>query len=108
MAAEVRILDLVAPVLAAEGVAVPDWQVRAPDLLAYPVLPGTAGLALSETGEVLWHTDPASPDYAARLGCLLARVCTRVCCAGGRPRYLCCPRLGSGPRAGAEGAAGDW
>jgi macrolide phosphotransferase len=72
MAAEVRILDLVAPVLAAQGVAVPDWQVRTPDLIAYPALPGAPGLTLSETGEVLWHMDPASPDYAARLGQLLA------------------------------------
>ena len=33
-AAEVRVLDLVAPVLAADGVAVPGWQVRSPELIA--------------------------------------------------------------------------
>ncbi len=72
MAGEVRILDLVAPVLAAEGIAVPDWQIKSPDLIAYPALPGAPGLTLSATGEILWHMDPASPDYAARLGSLLA------------------------------------
>ncbi|MCC3269163.1 macrolide 2'-phosphotransferase [Arthrobacter gengyunqii] len=72
MAGEVRILNLVAPVLAAEGIAVPDWQIIAPDLIAYPALPGAPGLTLSGTGEILWHMDPASPDYAARLGSLLA------------------------------------
>lgn len=74
MAAEVRILDLVAPVLAAGGVAVPDWQVCAADLVAYPLLPGAPGLTLSASGEPVWHMDPASPDYAARLGRLLARL----------------------------------
>ncbi|TCI98805.1 macrolide 2'-phosphotransferase [Aeromicrobium sp. IC_218] len=74
MAAEVRILDLVAPVLAGDGIAVPDWQVRTPELIAYRALPGSPGLTLSEAGEPVWHMDPASPDYAARLGRLLARL----------------------------------
>lgn len=74
MAAEARVLDVVAPVLAADGVAVPDWQVRSPDLIAYPALPGSPGLTLSDAGEPVWHMDPASPDYAARLGRLLARL----------------------------------
>ncbi|PZR52142.1 aminoglycoside phosphotransferase [Xylanimonas oleitrophica] len=74
MAAETRTLDLVGPVLAAEGVAVPDWRVRSPELIAYPALPGAPGLTLSEAGEPVWHMDPASPDYAARLGRLLARL----------------------------------
>ncbi|MEE6280914.1 macrolide 2'-phosphotransferase [Georgenia sp. MJ170] len=74
MAAEARVLDLVSPVLAADGVAVPDWQVRSPELIAYPALPGVPGLTLSETGEPVWDMDPASPDYAARLGRLLARL----------------------------------
>lgn len=74
MAAEVRILDLVSPVLGSDGVAVPDWRVHAPELIAYPALPGAPGLTLSETGEPLWHMDPVSPDYAARLGRLLARL----------------------------------
>lgn len=74
MAAETRILDLVAPVLAEDGVAVPDWQVRSPELIAYPALPGAPGLTLTDTGEPEWHMDPASPDYAERLGRLLARL----------------------------------
>ncbi|WP_336319823.1 macrolide 2'-phosphotransferase [Streptomyces lavendofoliae] len=74
MTAEARILDLVGPALAVDGVAVPDWQVREPDLVAYPALPGAPGLTLSAAGEPQWHMDPASPDYAARLGRLLARL----------------------------------
>lgn len=74
MAAEVRILDLVAPVLAGDGIAVPDWQVGTPELIAYRALPGSPGLTLSEAGEPIWHMDPASPDYAVRLGRLLARL----------------------------------
>lgn len=74
MVAEVRILDLVAPTLRAEKVSVPDWQIRTPELIAYPALPGTPGLTLSDTGEPIWHMDPASPEYAARLGHLLARL----------------------------------
>jgi macrolide phosphotransferase len=74
MAAETRILDLVGPALATDGIAVPDWQVREPGLIAYPALPGAPGLTLTDTGEPVWHMDPASPDYAARLGRLLARL----------------------------------
>ena len=74
MAAETRVLDLVAPVLAEDGVAVPDWQVRSPELIAYPALPGAPGLTLTGAGEPEWHMDPASPDYAERLGRLLARL----------------------------------
>ncbi|MEU1669219.1 macrolide 2'-phosphotransferase [Streptomyces sparsogenes] len=74
MAAETRILDLVAPVLAEDGVAVPDWQVRSPELIAYPALPGAPGLTLTDAGEPNWHMDPASPNYAERLGRLLARL----------------------------------
>lgn len=74
MAAETRILDLVAPVLAQEGVAVPHWRVRSPELIAYPALPGAPGLTLTEAGEPVWHMDPADPDYAERLGHLLARL----------------------------------
>jgi macrolide phosphotransferase len=74
MAAETRVLDLVAPVLAEAGVAVPDWQVRSPELIAYPALPGAPGLTLTDAGAPNWHMDPASPDYAERLGHLLARL----------------------------------
>ncbi|MFF0531835.1 macrolide 2'-phosphotransferase [Nocardia amikacinitolerans] len=74
MAAEARVLDLVTPVLAEDGVAVPDWQIRSPELIAYPALPGAPGLTLTDAGEPNWHMDPASPDYADRLGRLLARL----------------------------------
>lgn len=74
MAAETRVLDLVAPVLAQDGVAVPDWRIRSPELIAYPALPGAPGLTLTDAGEPVWHMDPASPDYAERLGRLLARL----------------------------------
>ncbi|MFD6856884.1 macrolide 2'-phosphotransferase [Rhodococcus sp. NPDC060090] len=74
MATEMRILDLVSPVLAEDSIAVPHWQIRAPELIAYPALPGAPGLTLTDTGEPVWHIDPASPDYARRLGHLLARL----------------------------------
>ncbi|ASU58205.1 macrolide 2'-phosphotransferase [Nocardiopsis dassonvillei] len=74
MAAETRVLGLVAPVLAEDGVAVPDWRVRSPELIAYPALSGAPGLTLTDAGEPVWHMDPASPDYAERLGRLLARL----------------------------------
>lgn len=74
MAAEERILDLVRPVLAADGIAVPDWRIRSHELIAYPALPGAPGLTLTAAGEPVWHMDPASEDYAVRLGRLLARL----------------------------------
>lgn len=74
IAAEARILDLVRPVLKVDGVAVPDWQIRSSSLIAYPALPGAPGLTLTDDGEPEWHIDPASPDYAIRLGRLLARL----------------------------------
>lgn len=74
MAAEARILDLVGPALASDRVAVPDWRVHAPDLIAYPALPGAPGLTLTPDGEPVWHMDPTDPGYAGRLGRLLARL----------------------------------
>jgi macrolide phosphotransferase len=74
MAAEMRILDLVSPVLAQDSITVPDWRVRTPELIAYPALPGAPGLTLTGAGEPVWHIDPASADYAQRLGRLLARL----------------------------------
>ncbi|WP_236543731.1 phosphotransferase [Spiractinospora alimapuensis] len=41
MAAEVRVLDLVGPALTTDGVAVPDWRIRTPELIAYPAPPET-------------------------------------------------------------------
>ncbi|MFF8960338.1 macrolide 2'-phosphotransferase [Streptomyces sp. NPDC014894] len=74
MAAETRVLGLVAPVLAEDGVAVPDWRIRSPELIAYPALPGAPGLTLTDAGEPVWHMDPADADYAGHLGRLLARL----------------------------------
>jgi macrolide phosphotransferase len=74
IANEASILQLVGPVLAKENIAVPDWRVHGADLIAYPALPGSPGLTLSSSGEPIWHMDPASPDYAARLGRLLASL----------------------------------
>ncbi len=61
MATEMRILDLVSPVLAEAGIAVPHWQIRAPELIAYPALPGAPGLTLTDTGEPVWHMDLPAP-----------------------------------------------
>jgi macrolide phosphotransferase len=74
MPAETRILNLVGPALAKDGVAVPDWKICTPELVAYPALPGAPGLTLTHDGEPDWHIDPAGRDYAIRLGHLLARL----------------------------------
>ncbi|WGW12910.1 macrolide 2'-phosphotransferase [Saxibacter everestensis] len=72
LAAEARILDFVGQRL---DVAVPDWQVTAPDLIAYPLLPGRPGLTIDETsGEPLWHFDRESLRYAEDLGRLIAAL----------------------------------
>jgi len=71
---ELRILELVGPVLAADGIAVPHWQIRSPELIAYPAVPGAPGLTLTDAGEPVWHMEPTSRDYAERLGRLLARL----------------------------------
>ncbi len=51
-------------------VAVPEWRLRSPELIAYPLLPGHPGLTL-EGDQVRWHLDPASERYAVELGRLL-------------------------------------
>ena len=71
---ELRILDLVGPVLAEDGIAVPRWEIHEPDLIANRALPGAPGLTLNDAGEPVWHMDPADPRYARRLGRLLARL----------------------------------
>lgn len=70
---EARILDLVRAPLAELDIAVPDWRIRAKDLIAYPALPGHPGLTI-DGSEPTWHMDPASPDYAARFGTMLAAL----------------------------------
>ncbi|MBS9372193.1 macrolide 2'-phosphotransferase [Rhodococcus sp. B50] len=71
---ELRILDLVGPVLAEDGIAVPRWEIHTSDLIAYRALPGAPGLTLNDAAEPVWHMDPADPGYAERLGRLLARL----------------------------------
>ncbi|WP_241237192.1 macrolide 2'-phosphotransferase [Brachybacterium saurashtrense] len=68
---EGRLLDLVRPRL---DVAVPDWQVRSEELIAYPLLPGEPGLSLTAEGGVTWTVPQDSRVYAAALGDLLAQL----------------------------------
>lgn len=66
---ERAILDFVRPQL---PVAVPDWRIQAPELVAYPLLPGFPGLTLADDGEPVWHFDTASEPYADSLARLIA------------------------------------
>lgn len=68
---ERRILDFVRPRLPA---AVPDWRIHAPELIAYPLLPGFPGLTLDDDGEPVWHFDTASEAYADSLAQLIAAL----------------------------------
>ena len=68
---EGRLLRLVAPHL---SVAVPDWQVQTPELIAYPLLPGTPGLELDARGEPEWYVDVSSTAFATSLGDILAQL----------------------------------
>ena len=100
MAGEVRILNLVAPVLAAEGIAVPDWQIIAPDLIAYPALPGAPGLTL--------HGGPGLDDSPRRrprpgLGRPVRR--RRGGDAAGHPHRLRAGRRAPAPGPGRPGPA---
>lgn len=69
--AEAAILELVRPAL---SVAVPDWQVRAPELIAYPRLPGEPGLTIGAEGALQWRLDVSSATYASAFGELLAEL----------------------------------
>lgn len=68
---EGRLLAMVAPHL---GIAVPDWRIVTPELIAYPLLPGTPALSLAADGAVTWHVDMSSPVYAASLGDAVAQL----------------------------------
>lgn len=72
-AVEGRFLNAVAPHL---SVAVPDWQIRTAELIAYPLLPGEPGLTIDERGVPQWHFDRESPAYADSLGTFLAQLHT--------------------------------
>ncbi len=68
---EEAILSFVRPRL---SVAVPDWQIQEPDLIAYPLLPGRPGLTVGEGNQPDWHFDPASSTYLTSLGDLIASL----------------------------------
>lgn len=69
-AAEARTLQLVQGRL---SVAVPDWQIRSDDLIAYPLLPGRPGLVM-DGEQPQWHADMAAPELADSLGKVLAQL----------------------------------
>lgn len=73
LADEALILDFLTPRL---EVAIPDWRIQAPDLIAYPLLPGNPGLTLDEAGQPVWHFDTSSEHYATSLGKLIAALHT--------------------------------
>lgn len=68
---EEAILNFVRPRLT---VAVPDWRIQAPDLVAYPLLPGRPGLTMGEGNQPVWHFDPGSRGYLMSLGNLIASL----------------------------------
>jgi macrolide phosphotransferase len=69
---EARILDFVKPRLPVE---VPDWQVRAPDLVAYPMLADPMALVFDpETYAVTWNIDPGAEAYVTTFAQALAAL----------------------------------
>lgn len=68
---ERAILDFVRPQL---PVAVPEWRIQTPELIAYPLLPGFPGLTLDDDGEPVWHFDIASEVHADSLARLIAAL----------------------------------
>lgn len=68
---EEAILDFVRPRL---DVAVPDWRIQEPDLVAYPLLPGRPGLTVGEGNQPVWHFDPSSGGYQRSLAELIASL----------------------------------
>lgn len=57
-------------------IAVPDWRIHSPELIAYPLLPGQPGLEVDGEGNPVWHTNVSSPTYARSFGELLAQLHT--------------------------------
>lgn len=68
---ERAILDFVRPRL---PVAVPEWRIHEPDLIAYPLLPGFPGLTLDDEGEPVWHVDTEAEAYADSLARVIAAL----------------------------------
>lgn len=56
---EARVLRLVRSIL---PVAVPDWRIHAPELIAYPRLPGTPAWSLGADGALTWALDATAPS----------------------------------------------
>lgn len=56
-------------------VAVPDWQIFTPELIAYPRLPGTTAMTIDPaTRQPNWNIDRESPVFARSLGQALAAL----------------------------------
>lgn len=70
---EEQLLRMVGPHLSA---AVPDWRICAPDLIAYPLLPGSPGLELGEDGTPQWRVDVCDPGYVGSLARFLGELHT--------------------------------
>jgi macrolide phosphotransferase len=69
---EMRVLRLLRTRL---PVAVPDWTVFTPELIAYPRLPGTIALVLDPaTGQPRWNIDLDSPLFTRSLASTLAAL----------------------------------
>jgi macrolide phosphotransferase len=69
---EARILDFVKPRLPVE---VPDWQVRGPDLVAYPMLTDPMALVFdAETHAVTWNIDQGAESYVSSLAEVLVAL----------------------------------
>lgn len=69
---EARVLGLLKHRL---PVAVPDWRVFTPELIAYPRLPGTIALRIDpETGQPHWNIDPEAPVFTQGLAEFLAAL----------------------------------
>ncbi len=70
---EARALQFVASRLARCGVAVPDWRVHTPEVIAYPRLGGQPAISL-DSGAPVWHViDPSAPNdpFVASLATIL-------------------------------------
>src|SRR5690606_5599588 len=55
-------------------VAVPDWRIAVEGLIAYPLLPGSPAMTLSDLGQPVFQVDVASRTYAEQLGTLMAAL----------------------------------
>lgn len=69
--AEKNILTLVRQHLT---VAVPDWQIATPTLIAYPLLTDKPVLSFDDTYEVSWHMDRESPLFDSALARVLVEL----------------------------------